>query len=111
MQTGNTDYIYKNNLDKACFQHDIVDGKYKDLTKRAGSDEVFREKPFKIASNPKYDGYQRGLASVVYKFFDKKSKVSRIKSMPNQKLADKLHKDSKEEEFILRLKTIIGILI
>ena len=111
MQTGNTDYIYKNNLDKACFQHDIVDGKYKDLTKRAGLDKVFREKPFKIASNPKYDGYQRGLASVIYKFFDKKSKVSRIKSMPNQKLADKLHKDSKEEGFILCLKTIIGILI
>ena len=76
MQTGNTDYIYKNNLDTACFQHDIVYGKYEDLTKRAGSDKVFRDKPFKIASNPKYDVYQRGLASVVYKFFDKKSKDS-----------------------------------
>ena len=66
MQTGNTDFIYKNDLDKACFQHDMAYGKYKDLTKRTLSDKVLRDKAFEIKSNPKYDGYQRGLASVVY---------------------------------------------
>ena len=54
-------------------------GHFKDLERRTQSDKVLRDKAFKIASNPKYDGYQRGLASVVYKFFDKKSKGSDIK--------------------------------
>ena len=71
MQTGNTDFIYRNELDKVCFQHDMAYGKSKDLTKRTQSDEVLRDKAFKIASNLKYDGYQRGLASKVYKFSDK----------------------------------------
>ena len=71
--TGNTNFICKNELDKACFQHDMAYGKSKDLVKRTQSDEVLKDKAFKIASNPKYDGYQRGLASMVYKFFDKKS--------------------------------------
>ena len=63
MQTGNTDFIYKNELDKACFQHDIPYGKSKDLAKRTQSDKVLKDKAFKIASDPKFDGYQRGLAS------------------------------------------------
>ena len=58
MQTGNTDFIYRNVLDKACFQHDIAYGKSKDLTKRTQSDKVLRDRVFKIASDPKYDGYQ-----------------------------------------------------
>ena len=70
MQIGNRDYIYKNDLDKACFQHDMGYVKYKDLVKRTQSDKVLQDKPFKIASNPKYDGYQTGLASMVYKFFN-----------------------------------------
>ena len=74
MQTGNTDFIYKNELDKACFQHDMAYGKSKDLAKRTQSDKVLRDKTFKIVSDPKYDGYQRGLASMVCKFFDKKIK-------------------------------------
>ena len=65
MQTGNTDFIFKNELDKACFQHDMAYEKSKDLIKRIQSDKVLKDKPFKIASNPKYDGYQRGLASIV----------------------------------------------
>ena len=73
MQTGNTDFIYKNELDKACFQHDMANGKSKDLAKRTQLDKVLRDKAFKIASDPKYDGYQRGLASIVYKLFEKKS--------------------------------------
>ena len=50
--------------------------KSKDLTKRTQSDKVLRHKAFKIANDPRYDGYQRGLASMVYKFFDKKSSGS-----------------------------------
>ena len=65
MQTGNTDFIYKNELDKACFQHDMAYGKSKDLGKRAHPDKVLRDKVFKIASDPKYDGYERGLVSMV----------------------------------------------
>ena len=73
MQTGNTNFVYKNELDQACFQNAF--GKSKDLVKITQSDNVLRDKAFKIASDPKYDGYQRGLASasVVYNFFDKKS--------------------------------------
>ena len=62
MQTGNTNFIYKNELDKACFQHDMAYGKSKDLVKRTQSDKVLKDKTFKIASDPKYDGYQKGLA-------------------------------------------------
>ena len=68
MQTGDTNYIYKNDLDKACFQHDMAYGKDKDLERRTQSDKVLKDKAFEIANNPKYDGYQKGLASMVYKF-------------------------------------------
>ena len=80
MQTGDTNYIYKNELDKACFQHDAAYSESKDLTKRTQSDKVLKKKAFEIGNNPKYDGYQRRLASMVYKFFDKKSKGTGIKS-------------------------------
>ena len=92
MQTGNSDFICRNDLDKACFQHDVAYGKSKDLAKRTQSDKVLRDKAFKIASDPKYDGYQRGLASMVYKFFDKKSSWSGIGNEPNYQLASELHK-------------------
>ena len=71
--TGDTRYIYRNELDKACFQHDSAYADHKDLINRTKADKVLRDKAYNIASNPKYDGYQRGLASMVYKFFDKKS--------------------------------------
>ena len=92
MESGITDFIYKNELDKACFQHDVAYGKSKDLVKRTQSDKVLRDKAFKIASNPKYDSYQRGLASMVDKFFDKKSKGSGITNEFNYQLANELHK-------------------
>ena len=57
MQTGDANFIYKNELDKACFQHDIAFGKTKDLAKRTQSDKVLKDKAFKIASDSKYDGY------------------------------------------------------
>ena len=69
MQTGNTNFLKKNELDKACFQHDMAFDKSKDLVKITKSDKVLRDKAFKIASDPKSDGCQR----VVYNFFDKKS--------------------------------------
>ena len=92
MQTGNANFIYRNELDKACFQHDMGYGKSKDLAKRTQSDKVLRNKAFKIASDPKCDGYQRGLASMFYKFFDKKSSGSGIANKPNYQLENKLHK-------------------
>ena len=91
MQTGNTNFIYRNEPDKACFQHDMAYGKCKDLSKRTQSDKILKDKAFKISNNPKYDGYQRGLASMVYKFFDKKSKGIGIINEPNYQLENQLH--------------------
>ena len=71
-RTGDTRYIYGNELDKACFQHDSAYADHKDLINRTEADKVLRYKGYDIASNPEYVGYQRGLASMVYKFFDKK---------------------------------------
>ena len=69
-ETGDTSYIYKNELDKVCFQHDMAYGDFKDLALRTASEKILRDKAFNIAKSPKYDGCQRGLASMVYKFFD-----------------------------------------
>ena len=78
MQTGNTDFIYRK-LDKACFQHDLAYGQSINFVKR-------------IQSDPKYNGYQRGLASMVYKFFDKKSSGRDVANELNFQLVNKLHK-------------------
>ena len=88
-------YIYKNELDKACFQHDIAYGDFKDLKRRTFTDKVLRNKEFNIVQNPKYDRYQRGLASMVYKFFDKSSKRSGVANngiKQNLQLAKELYK-------------------
>ena len=74
-ETGDTSYIYKNELDKACFQH-MAYGDFKDLARRTASDKVLRDKVFNIVKNPKYDGYQRELAFMVYKFFEKVKRMS-----------------------------------
>ena len=102
-ETGDTNYIYKNELDKACFAHDAAYSDSKDLTKRTAADKILRDKAFNIAKDPKYNGYQRGLASMVYKFFDKKSAsladkytkgsgVNTKLAPQNQQLAEELHK-------------------
>ena len=93
-ETGDTSYIYKNELHKTRFRHDMAYGDFKDLARRTASDKVLRDKAFNIAKNPKYDGYQRGLASMIYKFFDKKSKGSgvNIEVKHNEQLAKELHK-------------------
>ena len=104
-QTGDTRYICRNELDKACFQHDSAYTDHKDLINRTKSDKVLRDKAYDITSNPEYDGYQRGLVSMVYKVFDKKSTAgptaeprflgrmgSGIKKDGSSILADELHK-------------------
>ena len=73
-ETGYISHIYKNELHKACFQHDIAYGDFRDLAIRAAFDKVLKNKAFNIDKNPKYEGYQRRLASMVYKSFDIKSK-------------------------------------
>ena len=98
-------------------------GDFKDLPRRITSDKVIRDKAFNIAKKLKYDGYQRGLASMVYNFFDKKSASLAVKStkgngitmLQNEQLAEELHKPIikkfLKEQFILHLKTIFGVLI
>ena len=97
-ETGDTNYTYKNELDKACYTHDVAYSDSKDLTKRTAADKILRKRAFNIAKAPKYDGYQRGLASMLYKFFDKKSKGSGAKHVntkltpQNRQLAEELNK-------------------
>ena len=92
MQTGNTEFTYKNELYKAYFQHNMVYGESKDLAKRTKSEKVLRDKAFEIASDPKCDRYQRGLVSMVYKFFDKKCSGSGVAIEPNYQLANKIYR-------------------
>ena len=92
-ETGDTKYIYRSELDKACFQYVMAYGDFKDLARRTTADKVLRDKAFNFAKDPKYDGYQRRLASMVYKFFDKNTKISGIKSVPqNEQLAEESYK-------------------
>ena len=101
-ETGDSQYIYQNELDKACFQHDMAYGKYKDLTRRRASDTILHDIAFNIAKNPKCDRYRRGLASMVYNFFYRKTSggaamlanksASEKEYMSNKELAEKLHK-------------------
>ena len=115
---GDTRHIYRNELDKACFQHDSAYADHKDLINRTEADKVLRDKAYDIASNPEYDGYQRGLASMVYKFFDKKSTGSGFKKLKNTTkssssiLANELHKlllkNLIKEKYIRNLKIIYG---
>ena len=82
-ESGDTKYVYRNELDKACFQHDMAYGDFKDLARRTAADKVLRDKAFNIAKDPRYNGYQRGWASMAYKFFDKKSRGGGIKNEIN----------------------------
>ena len=96
-EKGDTKYIYRNELDNACFQHDMAYRDFKDLLRETSSHKVLRDKAFNIARNPNYDGYQRGLTSIVYKFFDEKSAGTGVttlvdKSAQNKQLAEELQK-------------------
>ena len=123
-ETGDTNYIYNNKLDKAYFQYDMAYRDFKDLKRRSASDNVLTDKAFNIAKHPKYDGYQRGLASMVYKFFDKTSAGSGVNMQVepvqrmyanNEELAEEIHKPIirklKKGQFIQDLKIIFGVLI
>ena len=99
----------------------MVYGNFKDLKRRTASDKILIDKAFNIAKNPKYDGYQRGLASMFYNFFDKKSTLLTDKSVArggvanneikqNLQLANELHKLI-IRKFILDLMIIFGVLI
>ena len=72
-KTGDSWYIYQNELDKVSFQHEMAYGNFKDLTKRTAFNKIFHSKAFSIAKNPRYDGYEKGLTSLVYKFFDERT--------------------------------------
>ena len=120
-------------LDKACFQHDMAYGDIKDLKRTTATDKILKNKVLNIAKSPKYDGYQRGLASMVYKFFDKKSAGGGIVNNNNNnnnnnrkqnqhpldlaalQVAEELHKPIigklKKEKFILDLQIIFRVLI
>ena len=89
-KTGESRYIYQKELDKACFQYDMAYGDFKDLTRRAESDKIFCDKTFSNTKNPKYDGYQRGLTSMIYKFFNKKTSSGAVKNknLPKQELVE-----------------------
>ena len=114
-ETGDTSYIYKNEIDKPCFQHDMAYGNFKDIARRTASDKVLRNEAFNIAKNPKYDGYQRGLSSMVYKFFDKKSTGSGIANEPNYQqqmnFINQLLENLKKEKLFLDLKIMFWVLI
>ena len=115
MLTGNTDFIYRNELDKTCSRYDMAYGKSKNLAKRTQSDKLLRDKAFKITSDSKYDGYQRDLASMIYKFFDKRSSVNGAVNEPNYQLPNELCKyiirKLRKEKLIHLLETIFGVLI
>ena len=97
-RTSNTRLLYRSELDKSCFKHDAAYAKYKDVENRLKSDQKLRNSACDIASNPKYDGCQRGIASMVYKIFDSKVAPLDKKAMPgkgiknNKILAEELHK-------------------
>ena len=88
-EKGNLKHLYRNELDKACFAHDAAYSESKDLAKRTISDKILKDRAYEIARNRKYDGYQRALASMVYKFFDKKTGSG---ASVNEQLAEEVHK-------------------
>ena len=93
-ETEYSRYIYQNELDKACFQHDMAYADFKDLNRRTVSDKILPDKVFNIAKNPKYDGYQRGLASMFHKYFDRKTSggaatLANKSAIKNENISDK----------------------
>ena len=92
MKDGKLSHILKNRLDAACFQHGSAYAKYKDRLNRKKSDVVLKNKALKIAVDPKVNGYQRELASIVYKFFNERTKGFNKKLNENKQLAEELHK-------------------
>ena len=112
-EAGDSRYIYENEPDKACFQHDMAYGDFKDLTRRTAFDKILRDKAFNVAKNSKYDGYQRGLAYMVYeRLHAEKLKMKlfiikkQLKNYTNQ-LLEKL----KKQKYTHLLRKIFVVLI
>ena len=107
--------IYHNQLKKACFQCVATYENFKDLSRIAVSDNVLRVKRFEITGDPKYDGYQRWLASMVKNFFVKKSSEKRLKIRVISDWYNKLNKtiirNFKTLKYVNLLRKILGILI
>ena len=124
-ETEEWQYIYQNKLDKACFQHDMAYGYFKDLTRRMASDKILRDKAFNIFKYPKYDGYQRGLSSMVCNFLIKNPLCFQINLLPVVLLKMKICKTKNKlknyinqllenlenEKYTYRLEIILGVLI
>ena len=93
-ETWDSRYIYQNEVDNIRLQHDEVYGYFKDLSRRTTANKVLRDTVFNIAKNLKYDGYQCRLASMVYKFFDKKTSGRTVKyeTISIKELVEELHK-------------------
>ena len=93
-EKGDSRYIHQKELDKACFVYDMTSGDFSDLNRRAFAYKVLQDKPLSIAKDPEYDGYQRRLASMVYKYFNTKTSGSGIESenIPYKDLVEELHK-------------------
>ena len=93
-ETGDLRYIYQNKFNKAVFQHGMAYGDFKNVTRRTASDNTLHDKAFNITMNPKYDGYQKDLASMVYNFFDEMATDGAVKNeiMQSKVLAEELHK-------------------
>ena len=92
----------------------MVYGDFKDLTRKIGSDKILCDKAFNIAKNPKYDEYDRGLATMVYIFFDKKNASGAIinEIISNKELdTNQLLKNLKNEKFTHFLQKIFGVLV
>ena len=88
-KAGNLKHLYRNELDKVCFAHDAVYSDSKDLAKRPVLEKILKDRAYEIARNLKHDGYQRALASIVHKIFDKKIG---LEVSVNEQLAEELHK-------------------
>ena len=88
-ETDNLKYLYRNELDKVCFAHHVAYSDIKDVAKRTISDKILKDKTYETARNCNYNGYQNVLASMVYKFFDKKTEWRIIVNKP---LVEELYK-------------------
>ena len=121
--TGDTKYIYKNEIDKACFQHDMAYRDFKDLAKKTASDNVLRGKAFNLAKNPKYDRYQKGLAFMLISFLKNNLLYLQINLLQvavlnlcqinnlQMNYINQFLKGFKKEKYINQIKTIFELLI
>ena len=80
-KTRDTNYIYKNELDKAYFQHSMVYEDFKELARRTTFNKILRGKSFNISKNPKYHEYHRSFAAMNYKLVIKRPQVAVLTRM------------------------------